>query len=94
MTLDYLDMQAVLRAYYLNVDVDTRLLDAAIQRKPHLEAEAAEWGWDDTDVRENLLTAVCEALGIEWPTGQDPEENIAMQDVFERAHGKWVAAHA
>lgn len=94
MTLDHVLMQAVLRAYYVGIDVAPRLLDAAVHRNAHLEAQAWEWGWDDTDVRERLLDAVCEELGLSWPTGQNPEAIAAMEEQFERAHEHWVAVHA
>lgn len=89
MTRDYVTMQAVLRAYYVDQDVDSRILEAVLQRNPVLEAQSLFFDWDDTQMREDLLTAVCEVLGIEWTTN-----NLINQSTFEESHWKWVAAHA
>ena len=91
MVVDYLQLQETLSAYYLgDFVVDPRVLDAAMGRRPDLDAEARDYGWEDTDVREVLLDTVAEVLGTAWPKYGDGIQVEAAFEAFAKAHARYV----
>lgn len=75
----------------LPFEVDVRLLEQCMRARPDLAGVAAEWGWDDTEVREALEDDICRALiARPWPTGGETVDMDALERAITAAHDRWV----
>lgn len=85
-------LQETLSDYYLGDFVVHRsVLDAAMTLRPDLAAEALDYGWGDTVVREALIDAVAGVLGFTWPSYGDAVLVEGAYARFVEAHARYVA---
>lgn len=58
---DVAEAGRVLRTYVVDFEVDPRLLERLLADHLDLVGKATTWGWDDTEVREQLSSIVSQA---------------------------------
>lgn len=90
MMRDYAAIQAALRAYYLDFDVDPTVLDAALDRRPELETQALFFDWGDTEMRQSLLDEIGAVIGVTWPNYGDFKASDRASHEFRLAHDTYM----
>lgn len=76
--------------------IDTRIIEAALNTEPGLYGTAIEWGWEDTEVRDDLSAAVaCMLLGIsrEEYRRRCHEDELTLNADVLAAQRRWLAAN-
>lgn len=84
----------VLSGYFTDFDVDPRLLRQILDGHPGLIGQAAEWGWSDTEVREQLAGLLAQALlRRPLPIYGTAAADTSFGDDLRCAHDAWVRTH-
>lgn len=85
--------QARLLADRAGFEIDPGLLAQLVTAHPALAAEADEWGWGDTALREQLADVLAVTLLRRvWPIHGDQHAGSFFTDL-RRAHDAWIAAN-
>jgi hypothetical protein len=88
MAVDATQLNESLSAY-IDFEVDAALLSHILRANPALAEAGAEFGWDDTEVKEQLAVALSLFLtGLPWPTYGDRADvdthHELVLEAFER----------